>query len=51
MLTKGKIQTIKSYADKKHRNAKGVFVVEGSKSVAELLKTNLIIDEIYVTHV
>lgn len=50
MLTKGKIQTIKSYADKKHRNARGVFVVEGAKSVAELLKTDLIIEELYVTH-
>ena len=50
MLTKGKIQTIRSYADKKHRNAKGVFVVEGTKSVAELLKTELVIEEIYITH-
>ncbi len=50
MLTKGRIQSIKSFADKKHRNAKGLFVVEGAKSVAELLATDLIIEELYVTH-
>lgn len=50
MLTKGRIQAIKSFADKKQRNAKGVFVVEGAKSVAELLMTNLTIEELYVTH-
>lgn len=50
MLTKGRIQAIKSFADKKQRNAKGVFVVEGAKSVAELLMTELIIEELYVTH-
>lgn len=50
MLTKGRIQAIKSFADKKQRNAKGVFVVEGAKSVAELLRTKLIIEELYITH-
>jgi TrmH family RNA methyltransferase len=50
MLTKGRIQAIKSFSDKKHRNAKGVFVVEGAKSVAELLTSELIIEELYVTH-
>ncbi len=50
MLTKGRIQAIKSFSDKKQRNAKGVFVVEGAKSVAELLMTELIIEELYITH-
>lgn len=50
MLTKGRIQYIKSLTEKKNRNAKGVFVVEGAKSVAELLTSNLVIEELYVTH-
>lgn len=50
MLTKGRIQFIKGLADKKQRSAKGLFVVEGAKSVAELLLTNLIIEELYITH-
>jgi RNA methyltransferase, TrmH family len=50
MLTKGRIQFIKGLADKKQRIAKGLFVVEGAKSVAELLMTELIIEELYVTH-
>ncbi len=49
MLTKGKIQTLKSYHDKKERNKKGVFIVEGEKSVAELLVSNMIITELYIT--
>ena len=50
MLTKGRMQAIKSYSEKKNRNAKGVFVVEGAKSVAELLVSELLIEELYVTH-
>lgn len=50
MLTKGRIQFIKSLSEKKNRNAKGVFVVEGAKSVAELLTSKLVIEELYVTH-
>lgn len=49
MLTKGKIQTLKSYNDKKERNKKGVFIVEGEKSVAELLISDMIINELYIT--
>jgi TrmH family RNA methyltransferase len=44
------MQTIKSYSEKKNRNSAGVFVVEGAKSVAELLVSNLVIEELYVTH-
>ncbi|MEN9604351.1 MAG: hypothetical protein RJB39_36 [Candidatus Parcubacteria bacterium] len=50
MLTKGRIQSIRSLSERKQRNAKGVFVVEGGKSVAELLMTDLIIEELYITH-
>ncbi len=49
MLTKGKIQTLKSYHDKKERNKKGVFIVEGEKSVAELLNSDIVLSELYVT--
>lgn len=49
MLTKGKIQTLKSYSDKKERNKKGVFLVEGEKSVAELLISEMIINELFIT--
>ncbi len=49
MLTKGRIQTLKSYHDKKERNKKGVFIVEGEKSVAELLVSDMIITELYIT--
>jgi RNA methyltransferase, TrmH family len=50
MITKGRIQFIKSLSEKKNRNAKGVFVVEGAKSVAELLTSKLVIEELYITH-
>ena len=50
MLTKGRIQFIKSLSEKKNRNAKGVFVVEGAKSVGELLTSTLVIEELYITH-
>ncbi len=50
MLTKGKIQTLKSYSDKKERNKKGIFLVEGEKSVAELLNSDMIINELFITH-
>ncbi len=49
MLTKGKIQTIKSYSDKKERNKRGIFLVEGEKSVAELLTSEMIINELFIT--
>lgn len=49
MLTKGKIQTLKSYSDKKERNKKNIFLVEGEKSVAELLISDLTISELFIT--
>lgn len=50
MLTKGKIQSLKSYTDKKERNKKNLFLVEGEKSVAELLISDMIINELFITH-
>lgn len=49
MLTKGKIQTLRSYTDKKERNKKGIFLVEGEKSVAELLISEMVINELFIT--
>ena len=49
MLTKGKIQALKSYADKKERNKKNIFLVEGEKSVAELLISDMTINELFIT--
>lgn len=49
MLTKGKIQTLKSYSDKKERNKKNIFLVEGEKSVAELLMSDMTINELFIT--
>ncbi len=50
MLTKGKIQALKSYSDKKERNRRNIFLVEGEKSVAELLVSDMTINELFVTH-
>jgi len=51
MLTKGKIQSLRAIAtDKKERAKKSLFIVEGEKSIHELLKTDLIVEEIYFTH-
>lgn len=49
MLTKGKIQLLKSLSDKKERNKKNVFLVEGEKSVVELLLSDMIISELFIT--
>jgi len=49
MLTKGKIQSLQAFADKKERNKKNVFLVEGEKSVAELLVSDMIITELFIT--
>src|SRR5471030_1183014 len=49
MLTKAGIQRLRSLRDKKHREALGLFVVEGEKVVAELLAAQFPFVEIYVT--
>ena len=49
MLTKAKIKLIKSLHEKKYRNEYGLFLVEGEKSVKELLKSNFKINYILGT--
>jgi len=49
MLTRGQFQRLKELKEKKHREALGLFVVEGEKVVSELLAAGLVFSEIYAT--
>jgi RNA methyltransferase, TrmH family len=49
MLTKAAIQRLRSLQDKKHRDSLGLFVVEGDKTVGELLAAGFRFEEIYAT--
>jgi RNA methyltransferase, TrmH family len=49
MLTKAKIKLIKSLNEKKYRNEYGLFLVEGEKSVKELLQSDFKIEHILTT--
>lgn len=49
MLTKEDIQRLRSMREKKHREALGLFVIEGEKVVAELLAAQFPFEEVYVT--
>ena len=49
MLTKAEIRRLRSLREKKHREALGLFVVEGEKVVAELLAAAFAFEEIYAT--
>ena len=49
MLTKAELQRLRSLREKKHREALGLFVVEGEKVVGELLAANFSFVEIYAT--
>jgi|SRR5882724_8821435 len=49
MLTKADIQRLRSLREKKHREALGLFVIEGEKVVAELLAAKFPFVEIYAT--
>ena len=49
MLSKAEISRLRSLRDKKHRDALGLFAIEGEKVVAELLATNHPLCELYVT--
>ena len=49
MLTKVTAKFIKSLHTKKNRNEHGLFLVEGAKSVLELLTSDFKIDSLYVT--
>ncbi|MFT3869216.1 MAG: RNA methyltransferase [Nibricoccus sp.] len=49
MLSKAEIARLRSLRDKKHRDALGLFAIEGEKVVAELLTTGHPLCELYVT--
>lgn len=48
-LTKAEIARLRSLQEKKHREALGLFVVEGEKVIGELLAANFPFAEIYAT--
>jgi RNA methyltransferase, TrmH family len=48
-LTKAELQGLRSLREKKNREARGLFVVEGEKIVSELLAENFPLLEIYTT--
>lgn len=49
MLSKNTAKLIRSLHDKKHRNESGLFLVEGSKSVKELLDSDFSIESLFAT--
>lgn len=49
VLTKAELQRLRSLREKKHREALGLFVVEGSKVVEELLAADFPFVELYAT--
>ncbi len=49
LLTKAELQRLRSLREKKHREALGLFVVEGEKVVTELLAAGFAFEEIYFT--
>ncbi len=49
MISKQKIDLIRSLKDHKERERKGLFIAEGSKLVSDLLKTSLIPVEVFMT--
>jgi len=49
MLTKAEIQQLKALREKKHREAQGLFVVEGEKVVGELLAAGIRFSQVYGT--
>ncbi len=49
MITKNQIRFVKSLQQKKYRNEYGLFVVEGRKSVEEVLQSSLTVQKIYVS--
>jgi TrmH family RNA methyltransferase len=49
MVTKNEIKYIQSLCHKKHRDIENIFIVEGSKIMEELRKSNYIVEKIYAT--
>ena len=50
MLTKATIRFLADLQQKKHRRTTGRFLVEGTKSVVELLESGLTTERVYATH-
>jgi len=48
-MTKAELQRLRSLREKKHREALGLFVVEGEKVVGELLAAGFAFSEVYAT--
>lgn len=48
-MTKAELQRLRSLREKKHREALGLFVVEGEKVITELLAANFPFTELYAT--
>lgn len=49
MISKNKISELKKLSQKKFREERGLFVVEGTKSVCDLLASSLPIEELFAT--
>lgn len=49
MVTKSKLKLIKSLSRKKHREEHQLFIVEGYKSIRELVESDLIVEDILIT--
>jgi TrmH family RNA methyltransferase len=49
MLTKAELQRLRSLREKKNREELGLFVIEGEKVIAELLRARFPLGEIYAT--
>jgi TrmH family RNA methyltransferase len=49
MVTKSKLKLIKSLSRKKHREEHQLFIVEGYKSIRELVESDLIVKDILIT--
>jgi TrmH family RNA methyltransferase len=47
MITNNEIKLINSLSRKKERMAHGLFIVEGNKSVAEVLQSDFVVKQIY----
>lgn len=50
MLTRNTIKHVKSLQQKKFRRELGLFVVEGGKSVKEVLASDFVVEEVFATH-
>jgi RNA methyltransferase, TrmH family len=49
MISKNKLKFLKSLQIKKNRKEQGLFLVEGEKSVAELLQSDYVIDSLFIS--